>query len=68
MSSRIPDYSDIIEGTTVRKPGASTQVGCVWCLKENIDAPSTFDIVYYWGGTSTCGRHLKLLFDSQGTE
>lgn len=49
----------------VRKPGDATQVGCVWCLKENIDAPSTFDIVYYWGGTSTCGRHLKMLFDSQ---
>lgn len=67
MSSRIPDYRDVIEGTTARRPGESTQVGCVWCLKENVDAPASFGIIYYWGGTSTCGRHLKLLFDNQGT-
>lgn len=66
MSSRTPDFSGLVESTVVRKPGESTQVGCVWCLKENVDAPSTFDIVYYWGGTSMCGRHLKITMDNQG--
>ena len=57
--SYTPDYSGLVEGTAVRKPGVATQVGCVWCLKENLDAPSTFDIVYYWGGTSMCARHIQ---------
>lgn len=66
--SYIPEYGnkpEIVEGIAVRKPGAVTQVGCVWCLQENTDAPSTFDIVYYWGGTSMCARHMKLTLDNQ---
>lgn len=67
MSSRTPDFSGLVESTVVRTPGEPTQVGCVWCLKENVDAPSAFSIVYYWGGTSMCGRHLKITMDNQGS-
>lgn len=64
--SLVPSYGDTsIEGTVVRRPGAATQTGCVWCLKENVDSPATFDIVYYWGGTSMCGRHMRITLDQQ---
>ena len=48
------------EGLVVDQ-GESTQIGCVYCLGENIEAPSTFGIVYMWQGTSMCSRHVKLV-------
>lgn len=67
MSQLVPEYGGVtVHGMHVSNPGVPTQVGCVWCLKENIESPSTFDIIYYYSGTSSCGRHLKMMFDSQG--
>lgn len=45
----------------VINPEESTQIGCVYCLGENVEAPSTFGIVYMWQGTSLCARHVKIV-------
>jgi hypothetical protein len=45
----------------VSNPDETTQIGCVYCLGENIEAPSTFGTVYLWQGTSLCARHVKLV-------
>ncbi|UDL16761.1 hypothetical protein SEA_ATUIN_68 [Arthrobacter phage Atuin] len=43
----------------VSNPDENTQIGCVYCLGENIEAPSTFGTVYLWNGTSMCSRHIR---------
>jgi hypothetical protein len=37
----------------------NTQIGCGYCLGENVDAPSTFGVAYLWQGTSMCARHFR---------
>lgn len=39
----------------------TTQIGCVYCLGEKIEAPSTFGTVYLWQGTSLCARHVRVV-------
>ena len=55
MSGPIPQFG----AGLVFKPEENTQIGCVYCLAENIEAPSTFGTVYLWQGTSMCARHIK---------
>jgi hypothetical protein len=38
------------------KPGLTSQTGCVWHLIEGHHEP--VDVVYFWGGTSLCAKHL----------
>lgn len=61
MSGYTPEdvWKPHVEQTAVRIPGEATQVGCVYCLAENVDSPATGGIVYYWNGTSMCGTHIK---------
>lgn len=66
--SYTPTYGDSVEHMSVRKPEETTQIGCVWCLKENVNSPASFNIVYYWGGTSMCARHLQPYLDQQGSQ
>jgi hypothetical protein len=40
-------------------PDGSTQIGCGYCLGENVEAPATFGIAYMWQGTSMCARHFR---------
>lgn len=63
---KFPGQHPEVEHTSVRLPGDETQVGCVWCLQENIDAPASSGIIYYWGGTSMCARHMKSTLETQG--
>lgn len=62
--SLIPQYGGVVEGMAVRRPG-ETQIGCVWCLKENTDAPAPGDIIYHWGGTSVCTKHMRIILADQ---
>lgn len=62
--SLIPQYG-VIKGMVARHPG-ETQVGCVYCLRENIDAPVAMDIVYHWGGNSVCVGHMKQILAAKG--
>lgn len=43
--------------TAVQQPGATTQFGCVYCLKDGEYAPLT--VVYHVGGYSMCLKHAK---------
>jgi hypothetical protein len=38
----------------------NTQIGCGYCLGENVEAPSTFGVTYLWQGTSMCARHFRV--------
>lgn len=62
--SLIPTYG-VVQGLAARRPG-ETQVGCVYCLSENIDAPAAGDIIYHWGGNSVCTGHMKKILSEKG--
>lgn len=67
MSSRIPDYSGLVQGS-VHLPGHDTQFGCVWCVRDtNIDGPAKGGVIYMFGGTTTCVNHLKSILEQQAT-
>lgn len=53
MASFIPE----LLWAAAEKPGSDSQTGCVYCLSEGVHAP--VDIVYIWGGTSMCRRHVE---------
>lgn len=61
MTSTIPDLTYGI----VKKSGTDTQFGCVYCLAENLEAPSERDVVYMWAGTTMCATHVKQVAQSQ---
>lgn len=44
-------------GGNVGKDGEDSQFGCLHCLMENISAP--VDVIYMWGGTSLCRKHVQ---------
>ena len=63
--SLIPTYGGTsVLGVAARNPG-DTQIGCVWCLKAGVNAPTPGDIIYQWGGTSVCSTHMQAILDSQ---
>lgn len=71
MTGLIPSNKwEEVEHLTVRTPGETTQVGCVYCLSENVDAPVPASVVYYVGGTSMCSRHVREVHKSnqKGTD
>ena len=37
----------------------AVQFGCVYCLGENLEAPSENHVAYFWQGTSMCAKHFK---------
>lgn len=52
----IPSFG---EGGFVSNPEENTQIGCGYCLGENVEAPATFGVAYLWQGTSMCARHFR---------
>lgn len=55
MAGTIPQFG----AGAVFNTEETTQIGCVYCLGENVEAPSTFGTVYLWQGTSMCSRHIR---------
>jgi len=43
----------------VEDPNKKSQTGCVYCLFTGTHAP--LEVVYLWGGTSVCQKHLILI-------
>lgn len=56
MAGPIPNF-----GPGIVASDEATQIGCVYCLGENVEAPSSFGTVYMWQGTSMCSRHIRTI-------
>lgn len=41
-----------------------TQIGCVYCLGANLEAPVAHGVFYLWQGTSMCAEHLHSMFQT----
>ena len=58
MPSPIPNLNYIQPNpAAVENPGAVTQVGCVYCLRDEVYAPAS--VIYQWAGYSLCMTHAK---------
>lgn len=61
QSGKIPD----LHWGKHADPSVQTQIGCVYCLAEGLEAPAESHVVYFYMGTTYCARHVKVAAGAQ---